>query len=116
MLSPSTITVPEGQTSSGLVQLTVTGVASGTTTLVASAAGLSSATVNVTVTSKPELQLRTYLGTNATAVGKGMRTYSAEVSVALYTDAQQYNAPQPVTVNLRRWTCDDKRSGCGSAR
>jgi hypothetical protein len=78
------------------VLLNVTGVAVGTTTLVASAAGLNSANVGVTVTSKPVL----VFSTNTVTVGKGLNSYANEVAVYRRTNGQNYSPDQALTVNL----------------
>ncbi|MBS1210573.1 MAG: Fibronectin type domain protein, partial [Proteobacteria bacterium] len=95
-VSPSSITIAEGQTSSGVVSFSVTGVAKGATTLVASAAGLNSASVPVTVSSKPELKF----SQTTRIVGKGLNTYAYEVYVYRQTDGVAYSPNQALTVSL----------------
>jgi hypothetical protein len=94
-VSPSSITILEGQTSGGTVLVTVTGVAKGTTTLSASAEGLSPANVNVTVT-KPAL----VFSKSTVTVGKGLKNYSSEVYVYRQADGSNYSPNQALTVYL----------------
>jgi hypothetical protein len=96
IVSPSSITIPEGQTSGGVVLATVNAVAKGTTTLVASAPGLNAANINVTITSKARINF----STSAITVGKGLQTYQYEVYLRLATDNNNYNPTQNVTVSL----------------
>ncbi|HEY0061037.1 MAG TPA: hypothetical protein VGC21_02885 [Telluria sp.] len=95
-VSPSSITIAEGETSGGVVLVTVTGVQKGVTTLNASAPGLAGKALPVTVSGKPMLQFNR----TSTAVGKGMRTYLYEMAVTRYTDGAAYYGNEPVTVNL----------------
>ena len=95
-VSPSSITIAEGQTSGGVSLFSVTGVAKGTTTLTASAAGLTAASVPVTVTGKPDLAF----STTSVTVGKGLKTYYYEVYVYRRTDGNSYSPNQALTVNL----------------
>jgi trimeric autotransporter adhesin len=76
-VTPSTITIAEGQTSGGVVQANLTGIAKGTALLSASAGGLTPATVPVTITGKPDLAF-----SKPTAiVGKGLKTHINEVYI-----------------------------------
>lgn len=81
-ISPSSITIPEGQTSGGLVEAAITGVAKGSATVNASAEGLGPANIPLNIEAKPSLQLTGLSGDQVT-VGKGMRgDYAANVKIA----------------------------------
>ena len=95
-VSPSTVTIAEGQTSGGLVTIGVTGVAKGATTLSAGAPGLTAASVPVTVTDKPALAF----SVAAVTVGKGLKTYYYEARILRRTDGNAYGPAEAVTVNL----------------
>jgi len=95
-VSPSVIEIAEGQTSGALVRVALTGVAAGTTTMSASAPGLNSANVAVTVTAAPVLQF----ARTSTAVGKGMQTYVNEIALQLRTGTAVYTTPNGVTITL----------------
>jgi len=95
-VSPSSITIAEGETSGGTQRLTVTGVTESSTTLVANAGGLNSANLPLTVTAKAELRF----SKGSVVVGKALRTYISEVYVARYTDDGAYTPNEPLTVNL----------------
>jgi hypothetical protein len=95
-VTPLTITIPEGQTSGGAVAAQITGVEEGDTTLTASSPGLTAATVPVTVTKKAVLEfLRT-----SSAVGKGFKTYSSDLSVRRLVDGRASSALSPLAVTL----------------
>lgn len=95
-VSPATLTIPEGQTSGGVVKAAVRGVATGSTSLVASAAGVTGASAPLTITGKPEIRFyRT-----SSVVGKGMRTYYNELMVELRSDGANYAPPQPFAITL----------------
>jgi hypothetical protein len=96
---PDSITIAEGQTSGGVVQANLTGLTKGDTTLTASAAGLNSASVPVTVLDKPYLALASATGTSMT-VGQGMRTYVYDAYVYRGANGGSYSFTDPVTVNL----------------
>jgi len=95
-VSPSTVTIAEGQTSGGLVTIGVTGVAKGATTLSAGAPGLTAASVPVTVTDKPALAFNVA----AVTVGKALKTYYYEARILRRTDGNAYAPAEAVTVNL----------------
>ena len=54
-VTPASVTIPEGQTSSGNLSVTVKGLISGSTTLTADATGFAAANIPVNVTNKPDL-------------------------------------------------------------
>ena len=95
-VAPASVFIAEGQTSGNLVLAAVTAVAEGTTTLFASAAGLSAASIPVTVTKKAEL----VFNRAAATVGKGLKTYVAELSVSRRTGTASYAPSDPLTVSL----------------
>jgi len=95
-VSPSSITIGEGETSGGAVMLEVVGVLKGSTTLRANAPGLVSASIPLTVTAKPTLVFN-----RATVyVGKGLTTYLSELRITRRTDGSAYAPAEPVTVTL----------------
>jgi hypothetical protein len=95
-VTPASISIPQGQTSGGTVQLSVKGVLRGSTTLSGSADGLTTATVPVTVLAKPQFVFsRTSL-----VVGKGLRTYQYEVYLNRNSGASSYSPNEAVTVTL----------------
>jgi trimeric autotransporter adhesin len=95
-VSPSSITIAEGETSGGTVLANVTGLSQGTTVLSATSLGLTATSVPVAVTAKANL----VFNTSAATVGKGLKTYSAEVSVSRKTGSSNYAPNIPVTVAL----------------
>ena len=95
-VSPASITIAEGQTSGGVALVTLTGVVKGITTLTASAAGLNSAAIPLTITGKPKLLFNRV----AVTVGKGLKTYTYEVYVYRQTDNSSYAPNQDLIVNL----------------
>jgi hypothetical protein len=105
-VTTETVEIPEGQTSGGVVKATIAGVLKGTTTLTASAPGLTATNVSVTVTGKPQVRIRQYRNsygdfTSTTAtVGKKMRSNSNEVRVLRYTDSATYSPSTALTVTL----------------
>ena len=95
-VSPASITIPEGQTSSGATLASINGVLVGSSSLVVSSAGLTSATIPVTVTPKPTIGFN-----KATVItGKGLNTYLYEVSIDLKTGAANYLPSVPLIVTL----------------
>ena len=95
-VSPVNIVIAEGQTSGGVNLTTITGMGEGETTLTASAAGLSSAAIPITVTEKP----RIFFNTDTVTVGKGLNTYIYEVYVYRAVNGQAFSGSQDLTVNL----------------
>jgi hypothetical protein len=95
-ITPASISIPQGQTSGGTVQLSVKGVLRGSTTLSGSADGLTTATVPVTVQAKPQL----VFSRSSLVVGKGLRTYVYEVALSRNSGASSYSPNEPVTVTL----------------
>jgi hypothetical protein len=95
-VAPASINIAQGETSGGVVQLTVSGVLKGTTTLSGSAAGLSTANIPVTVTAKPQLAFSPV----SVVVGKGLNTYQYEVYVTRLTGATSYAPNEAVTITL----------------
>lgn len=95
-LSPAQITIAEGQTSGGAVMLNVAGLVKGSTTMTASAPGLTSASIPLVVTTKPHL----VFSRSTVYVGKGMTTYYAEIAINRATDGNWYSPSEPVTVTL----------------
>jgi len=95
-VSPSSVFIPEGQTSGGLTTATVTGVTKAATTLTASSPGLSSTTVTLTVTGKAQL----VFSRSSLVVGKGLESYGSDVYVYRTTDGQTYSPATALTVTL----------------
>ena len=95
-VSPSTVTIAEGQTSGGLVTIGVTGLTKGAAMLSAGAPGLTAASVPVTVTGKPALAFNVA----AVTVGKALKTYYYEARILRRTDGNAYGPAEPVTVSL----------------
>ena len=93
---PASITIAEGQTSGGVAQATLTGVEKGIATLTASAAGLNSAAIPLTITGKPKL----LFSRAAVTVGKSLKTYTYEVYVYRQTDNINHAPNQDLSVNL----------------
>lgn len=91
--SGTSVMVNEGQTSNGF---NLSGVAKGSTTLATSGTGITGTSVPITVTGKPALSFNL---ANAT-VGKGLRTYTAELSVQRKTDGVDYAPAQALNVTL----------------
>ena len=95
-VSPSQIEIGAGETSGGLIKVALTGVATGATTLSATAPGLNAASVNVTVSARPSI----VFNKSTVPVGRGLHTYLTELSAQLRTGTVLYNPPAPVTINL----------------
>jgi hypothetical protein len=95
-VTPASISISQGQTSGGTVQLSVKGVLRGSTTLSGSADGLTTATVPLTVQAKPQLGF----SRNTLVVGKGLRTYQVEVYLNRNSGANSYSPNEAVTVTL----------------
>jgi hypothetical protein len=95
-VAPASIQIAQGETSGGVVQLSVSGVLKGSTTLSGSAAGLSTANIPVTVTAKPQIAFNS----SSVFVGKGLNTYQSEVYVNRLTGTGSYAPNEAVTINL----------------
>ena len=95
-VAPASITIPEGQTSGGTVQVGVTGVLKGSTTLTGSAPGLTTASVPVAVTAKPQF----VFSSASVVVAKGFKTYYYEIYVRRQSGGSDYAPNQDVTLNL----------------
>ncbi len=96
VVAPATVSIAEGQTSGGVVQASVTGVAKGSTALSATAPGLTAGSVPVTVTAKPNLSF----SRTAVTVGRGLNTYSSELFISRLTDGSGYSPNEAVTINV----------------
>ena len=93
-VSPATVSIAQGETSGGVVQIELTGVAKGSTSLTASAAGLSGASVPVTISDPVELKFNR----TTDVVGKGMRSY--QFTVQRVVNGTAFNGVDALTVNL----------------
>lgn len=94
-VTPTTVTVPAGATSVTQT-ITITGVARGTTTFIASAPGINTSTLSLTVTDRLQLQFNTA----SLTVGAGLRTYQFETSVCRLLNGSQYSAASALVVTL----------------
>jgi len=93
---PNTISIAEGQTSGGIALATVIGISKGSTTLTASAPGLNSAVLPITVIEKAELAF----STSSLIVGKGLNSYYYEASISRTVNGQPLYGNQDLIVNL----------------
>lgn len=98
-ISPTTVTIPAGQTASSVTP-TLTGVAPGTTTLTATATGLTAKTINVTVTNAPQLTISSAGALSYNKVGKGLRTANGYYSVQRTVNGNPFYGMDAVTVTL----------------
>ncbi len=96
-VSPTTVTIAQGETSGGVVQVELLAVEKGSTTLTASGEGLSSRVVPVTVTDPVMLKF-----TQTTeVVGKGMRNYWSALSVQRVVNGTPFfSGADALVVNL----------------
>ncbi|WP_157539101.1 hypothetical protein, partial [Hydrogenophaga flava] len=76
-VTPATVSIAQGETSGGVVQVEVVGLEKGSTTLTAAGDGLTSLSMPVTVTDPVVLKF----DRTTEVVGKGMRTYGSSLSV-----------------------------------
>ena len=93
-VSPSSIVIAEGETTGNAVQLRVTGASKGSTVLTASAPGLATASIPLSVTGKLVLRVLNANNQTAAVAGKGMRSYVNEVRVDAKTDGANYRPAQ----------------------
>lgn len=100
-VAPAHVEIPEGQTAAALTPVAVTGVAKGSTTLTLSAAGLAPVSVAVTVIDPLALRLGTHLGiNNPLTIGKGFKTYYAEVFVTRQSGNTTYSGSESIDITL----------------
>ncbi len=95
-VSPSSVFIPEGQTSGGLVTTTINALKKAVTTLSITSPGLTGTSVTLTVTGKPQL----VFSLGALTVGKGLNSYDYDVYVYRTTDNQVYSPATALTVSL----------------
>jgi trimeric autotransporter adhesin len=98
-ISPTTVTIPAGQTASSVTPI-LTGVAPGTTTLTATSTGLTPKTINVTVTNAPQITISSAGALSFNKVGKGLRTAANYYSIQRTVNGSAFNGADPVTVTL----------------
>jgi len=96
-IEPTPVLIPAGQTaSSGTV--TVSGMLKGTTTLTLGSPGMTSKTINVTVSDAATLRFESSYGSSA--VGRGMRSDVSDFYVGRRLNNQWLNGAEAVTVTL----------------
>ena len=98
-VSPTSITIPEGQTSGGIVQASISTHIKGNATIIASSEGLTPANVPLTVTDKGQLKVFQISNKATVTVGKGMRTDS-EAYIQRTINGSAFAGTDPVTVSL----------------
>ena len=99
-VAPAEVTVPEGQVF-GLAPLTIKGLAVGKTKLNLTASGLISKAADVDVREKIGLKLNQTSNQAKVTVGKGLRSYGAELRVQRLVNGVVTSGADAVTVNLR---------------
>ena len=95
-VSPTTVSIAQGETSGGVVKVELVGVEKGTATLSVSGDGLSGRTVPVSVTDPVELQF----SRTTEVVGKGMRNYLYSLYVQRAVNGTAFAGVDALVVNL----------------
>lgn len=95
-VSPATITIAEGETSSGPVTANVSALALGSTTLVLESDGLHAVNIPVTVGNQASLRF----SLTSEVVGKGLQSGTYAIQIQRRVDNQGYAGPDAVTVTL----------------
>lgn len=95
-VSPATIVIAEGETSSGPVTANVSALALGSTTLVLESDGLHPVSIPVTVGNQASLRF----SLTSEVVGKGLQSGTYAIQIQRRVDSQGYAGPDAVTVML----------------